>query len=139
VNASPHPSERELKRGVLELVLLRLLHDGPSYGYELVSEIARRSEGELEVKEGTLYPLLYRLEEQGWVTTGWETRDRGTPRKYYRLTPAGRVAFAERAEGWRRFRARIDGLLEMPATEGESGKRPAPVPAARCRTEAHQT
>jgi PadR family transcriptional regulator PadR len=118
-NAPPAP-DRELKRGVLELVILRLLLDGESYGYQLVTEIAERSAGELEIKEGTLYPLLYRLEEQGLVTTGWETPDRGAPRKYYRLTKAGRLAFAERAERWRRFRERIDTLIEPPAPKGET-------------------
>ena len=114
----PQLFERELKRGVLELVLLRLLLDGDSYGYELVTEIARRSDGELEVKEGTLYPLLYRLEELRWVTTDWETRERGTPRKYYRITPAGRAAFSRRVEAWRRFSGRIDALLATPAALG---------------------
>jgi PadR family transcriptional regulator PadR len=111
------PADRELKRGVLELVLLRLLQDRPAYGYELVSEIARRTEGELEIKEGTLYPLLYRLEEQGLVATGWETPERGAPRKYYRITDAGLQEFAERAERWRRFRDRVDAVIEPGARE----------------------
>jgi PadR family transcriptional regulator, regulatory protein PadR len=114
------PADRELKRGVLELVLLRLLQDRPAYGYELVSEIARRTEGELEIKEGTLYPLLYRLEEQGLVATGWETPERGAPRKYYRITEAGLHDFAERTQRWRRFRDRVDTVLEMTGSQEKS-------------------
>jgi PadR family transcriptional regulator PadR len=117
---SASAADRELKRGVLELVLLRLLQERPGYGYELVTEIARRSEGELEVKEGTLYPLLYRLEEQGLVETVWETPERGAPRKYYRITAAGRRAFEERLLRWRRFRDRIDELLEARGAGGGS-------------------
>jgi PadR family transcriptional regulator PadR len=111
MSAARQSPDRELKRGVLEMVLLRLLLDGPTYGYNLVSEIAARSAGELEVREGTLYPLLYRLEEQGLVRTEWDTPERGNPRKYYRLTAAGRRAFEERAEQWRRFARRIDELI----------------------------
>jgi len=115
MSAPRQSPERELRRGVLEMVLLRVLLEGPTYGYNLVSEIASRSEGELEVKEGTLYPLLYRLEEQGLVGTEWETPARGNPRKYYRLTAAGHSAFDERARQWRRFARRVDELIAVEA------------------------
>ncbi|HVS13573.1 MAG TPA: helix-turn-helix transcriptional regulator [Thermoanaerobaculia bacterium] len=111
MTAARQSPERELRRGVLEMVLLRVLMEGQAYGYNLVSEIAERSEGELEVKEGTLYPLLYRLEEQGLVRAEWDTPERGAPRKYYRITPEGKRAFAERAEQWRRFARRVDALI----------------------------
>ena len=103
--------ERELRRGVLDLIVLRVLADGPTYGYQLVTEVAERSEGELELHEGTLYPLLYRLEEQGLVRTEWDTPDRGAPRKYYRLTAPGRKRLEELRREWRRFSRRIDALL----------------------------
>jgi PadR family transcriptional regulator, regulatory protein PadR len=119
MSAARQSPDRELKRGVLEMVLLRLLLDGPTYGYNLVSEIAERSEGELEVKEGTLYPLLYRLEEQGLVRAEWETPERGTPRKVYRITATGRRTFEDRAEQWRRFARRVDALIG----QGEGGER----------------
>jgi len=112
MNAEPRPSlDRELKRGVTEMVLLRLLAEGPSYGYQLVGEVAERSGGGLELASGTLYPLLYRLEEQGWVETEWEDAERGARRKYYRLTAAGAERLEELAVAWRRFSAQIDALL----------------------------
>ena len=82
--------ERELKRGSLELIVLHLLASGEAYGYEIVSKLTAETNGALEVTDGTLYPVLYRLERAGSVTVRWETPERGVPRKYYRLTDAGR-------------------------------------------------
>jgi PadR family transcriptional regulator PadR len=119
MSAARQSADRELKRGVLEMVLLRVLLEGPTYGYNLVSEIAERSEGQLEVKEGTLYPLLYRLEEQGLVRAEWDTPKRGAPRKDYQITAEGRRAFEERTAQWRRFARRVDQLIAIPETGGE--------------------
>jgi PadR family transcriptional regulator PadR len=128
MSATRPASDRELKRGVLEMVLLRVLLDGPTYGYNLVSEIAARSGGELEVREGTLYPLLYRLEEQGLVVTEWNTPDRGNPRKYYRLTPAGRRALDQRVRQWQRFARRVDELIAAPPGDlSDADERPGSV------------
>lgn len=74
--------ERELKRGSLELVVMHLLAAGEAYGYEIVSRLTAESNGALEVTDGTLYPVLYRLERAKWVTVRWETPERGVPRKY---------------------------------------------------------
>ena len=86
--------ERELKRGSLELIVLHLLASGEAYGYEIVSKLTAETNGALEVTDGTLYPVLYRLERAGSVTVRWETPQRGVPRKYYRLTDAGRDELA---------------------------------------------
>ena len=77
---------RELKRGSLELIVLHLLDGGEAYGYEIVSKLTAETNGALEVTDGTLYPVLYRLERAGFVSVRWETPERGVPRKYYRLT-----------------------------------------------------
>src|ERR1700741_2834039 len=96
MKAKPPPDEqdrsieRELKRGVLELIVLHLLAAGEAYGYEIVTKLAERTGGALEVTDGTLYPVLYRLERAGHVKVRWETQERGVPRKYYRLTSSGR-------------------------------------------------
>jgi PadR family transcriptional regulator PadR len=120
MNAEPRPSlDRELKRGVTEMVLLRLLAEGPSYGYQLVGEVAERSRGGLELASGTLYPLLYRLEEQGLVDTEWADPERGARRKYYRLSRAGTLRLKELAAAWRRFSAQIDALLADAEEGGE--------------------
>lgn len=98
---------RELKRGTLELVLLALLRDGDRYGYEIVTEL----DGTFEMKEGTLYPVLYRLENAGLVESYWETQERGPARKYYRITPEGRVSLKLQTEEWRSFVAVVDQVL----------------------------
>jgi PadR family transcriptional regulator, regulatory protein PadR len=95
--------DRELKRGTLEVVLLRLLDEKERYGYELSAELAARSGGAFELKEGTLYPVLYRLEAAGQVEPYWATQERGVPRKYYRITPAGREALEQQLRAWSRF------------------------------------
>src|SRR6188474_1670643 len=85
---------RELRRGSLELIVLHLLAPGEAYGYEIVSKLVAETNGALEVTDGSLYPVLYRLERAGFVTVRWETPDRGVPRKYYRLTKAGHAELA---------------------------------------------
>lgn len=102
---------RELKRGTIELVLLTLLADRERYGYEIVSAIEEWSGGRLAVRDGTLYPVLYRLEEAGFVEPRWETPERGVPRKYYRITPAGTGELGRLTAEWREFAAGLDAIL----------------------------
>lgn len=105
--------DRELKRGSLELIVLHLLSLGEAYGYEIVTSLARRTNGALEVSDGTLYPVLYRLERAELVSVRWETADRGVPRKYYRLTPAGRAELDRLAGEWRAFAGAMNRLLKQ--------------------------
>jgi PadR family transcriptional regulator PadR len=90
--------ERELKRGSLELIVLHLLGPGEAYGYEIVTKLATRTNGALGVTDGTLYPVLYRLE-------------RGVPRKYYRLTDAGRDELGRLTHEWNAFATAMANLL----------------------------
>jgi PadR family transcriptional regulator, regulatory protein PadR len=113
--------ERELKRGSLELIVLHLLADGEAYGYEIVSKLTAETNGALEVTDGTLYPVLYRLERAGSVTVRWETPERGVPRKYYRLTDAGRDELARLTHEWTTFAKAMAKLLrpgKFPASKG---------------------
>ena len=103
---------RELKRGTIELVLLTLLEERERYGYEIVAVIEERSGGRLEVRDGTLYPVLYRLEEAGFVEPRWETQDRGVPRKYYRITDGGKEESMRLRAEWREFAAALTAILE---------------------------
>jgi len=103
--------DRELKRGTIEMVLLRLLAEEDRYGYELTAELAARSGGAFELKEGTLYPVLYRLEQAGSVEPYWETQDRGVPRKYYRITKSGRETLDSQIAGWEAFVGVVGALL----------------------------
>ncbi len=103
--------ERELKRGTLELLLLRILDDEPTYGYQLVRRLGERSGDRFKIKEGTLYPVLYRLEDAGLVAPEWSRPARGVPRKYYRLTDAGQDRVRQLTEAWGSFSAAVDAVL----------------------------
>jgi DNA-binding PadR family transcriptional regulator len=108
--------ERELKRGSLELIVLHLLDPGESYGYEIVTKLTTQSNGALGVTDGTLYPVLYRLERGGFVAVRWETPDRGVPRKYYRLTDEGREELGRLKAEWNAFANAMAKLLEQERT-----------------------
>ncbi|WP_186316240.1 PadR family transcriptional regulator [Catellatospora sichuanensis] len=88
--ASVSRLRRELARGTVELVVLSILNTGRCYGYELLKLVEQAGAGRLEVKEGTLYPLLHRLEDTGQITASWEAVGRTRPRKYYAITAGGR-------------------------------------------------
>ncbi len=103
--------DREMKRGTLEMIILKLLSERPMYGYELVSTLEARGGEQFQLKEGTLYPVLYRLENAGLIEPKWETLERGVPRKYYRLTRAGKEQLKSLLEDWRDFVAIVDGLI----------------------------
>jgi PadR family transcriptional regulator, regulatory protein PadR len=102
---------RELRRGSLELIVLHLLAAGEAYGYEIVSKLVAQTNGALEVTDGTLYPVLYRLERAGFVSVRWETPERGVPRKYYRLTEAGSAELAQLTNEWNTFASAMAALL----------------------------
>ena len=107
---------RELRRGSLELIVLHLLGAGEAYGYEIVSKLVAETNGALEVTDGSLYPVLYRLERAGFVSVRWETPERGVPRKYYRLTEAGRVELEQLTHEWVTFANAMSALLRPAAT-----------------------
>lgn len=110
-------SQRELLKGSLELMLLALLSREPLYGYRIVREVQARSAAVLNLREGSLYPALHRLEQTGLIEGYWQPRDDGADRRYYRITATGTAALAERAAEWRRFVTAVDGVI-APATEG---------------------
>jgi len=108
--------ERELKRGSIELVVLHVLSLGEAYGYEIVTKLAELTSTELTVSDGTLYPVLYRLERAGWVDVRWDTPERGVPRKYYRLTKAGRTELSTLTDEWNSFAKAMARLLRQERT-----------------------
>jgi PadR family transcriptional regulator PadR len=107
---------RELRRGSLELIVLHLLQPGEAYGYEISTKLAEQTGGALEVTDGTLYPVLYRLERAEFVEVRWETPDRGVPRKYYRLTPAGQNELGRLTQEWNSFSDAMARLLRRQET-----------------------
>ena len=108
--------ERELRRGSLELIVLHLLDRGEAYGYEIVTKLTTQSNGALGVTDGTLYPVLYRLERAGFVAVRWDTPERGVPRKYYRLTDQGREELGRLKTEWNAFAGAMAKLLGQERT-----------------------
>lgn len=96
----------QFKKGVLELCVLAMLNQKDCYGYELVEEISK----DIEISEGTIYPLLRRLSSEGYVTTYLMESQEGPPRKYYRLTEFGKKTYEELANEWIHF---IDGVSKI--------------------------
>jgi len=89
--------KKQFNKGILELVVLKFLNDKDHYGYSLINEIKKQSNEMLELKDGTLYPILYRLEDRSTIESYWETSNegRGKPRKYYRITITGKTRYEE--------------------------------------------
>ena len=95
--------DRELKRGSAELLILSLLDARPRHGYDLSKLIEARSGGELKFHIDSLYPLLYRLEERGWIKGAWVEKPDERRRRVYRLTPEGRRILAAQRRTWAAF------------------------------------
>lgn len=110
----------KLLTGALDMLILEVVSDGPTYGYEITQTVLARSRGSLELKEGSLYPALHRLERQKHLAAFWSEYE-GRRRKYYKLTAAGAKALAARRDEWRQFSAAVNGVLG-------SSPRTAPIP-----------
>jgi len=110
----------QLRRGSIQYCVLALLRDGDRYGFELTRALAD-ADG-LVTSEGTVYPLLARLRQEGLVETSWQESSQGPPRRYYRLTEDGHQALDAFTNQWRRFRDAIDDLLDEESTDGRSGR-----------------
>lgn len=95
--------DRELKKGSAELLILSLVENRPRHGYEISKLIEVRSQGSLSFNVASLYPLLYRLEDRGWIQGRWVERDGERRRRFYKLTPAGRKVLAAQRSVWREF------------------------------------
>ena len=95
--------DRELKKGSAELLILSLVETRPRHGYEISKLIEQRSNGRVRFKVASLYPLLYRLEERGWIAGKWIEKAGERRRRFYRLTAEGRRVLASQRNTWRTF------------------------------------
>ena len=95
--------DRELKKGSAELMILSIVESRPRHGYEIGKLIETRSQGQLKFHIASLYPLLYRLEERGWLQGRWVERAGQRRRRFYRLTPEGRRVLARQRDTWKAF------------------------------------
>lgn len=98
----------QFKKGVLELCVLSSLFKKDCYGYELVSTISRN----ITISEGTIYPLLKRLKDEGFFTTYLQESPEGPPRKYYRLTDLGRETKENLEAEWRKFVEGVNSIID---------------------------
>ena len=99
----PRILNRELKKGSAELLILSLIEARPRHGYEVSKLIERRSDGRLRFHVASLYPLLYRLEERGWVEGHWIEKAGQRRRRHYRLTAEGKKVLAVQRSMWESF------------------------------------
>lgn len=105
--------ERQMKKGVLDMLVLKLLESEPKYGYQIIQEMKEKSEEIFLLKDGTLYPILYRLEEDGLVVSRWsEPEGKQVPRKYYEITADGREALSQIQVIWKHISDGIRKIME---------------------------
>lgn len=97
-------------KGSLPLLILHTLSQGHSHGYRIAKEIRIKSSGVLDFKEGTLYPTLHSLEKQGLIES-YEEIEKGRTRRYYRLTPEGKVALERELAEWEQFARAVNVVL----------------------------
>ncbi|HEX4772412.1 MAG TPA: PadR family transcriptional regulator [Bryobacteraceae bacterium] len=107
---SPASPDQEWKKGSAEFLVLSLLEDKPRHGYDISKLIQIRSGGVLSFHVTTLYPLLYRLEERGWIVGRWVEKSEQRRRRYYSLTPAGRKVLRSQRQSWKEFVAAISRI-----------------------------
>ena len=102
---------QQLKKGVLEMLVLKLVCGGPTYGYQLLTRLKEESGGRFTLKEGTLYPILYRLEDDGLIQAQWSQGEgRTAPKKMYAATEAGRMENIRRLMVWQEFTETVNGF-----------------------------
>jgi transcriptional regulator len=104
-------TELDLVRGTLDLLILRTLASGPLHGYGIASRIRDRSEGQLLVLEGALYPALHRLESRALVSAEWGVTPTGRRARYYGLTPGGRQRLKTETATWKRYVDAVGRIL----------------------------
>ena len=111
VSQEPMELDRELLKGSINLLILRLLSQRDMYGYEIIQEAKRRSENAFQFKEGTLYPALHQLQQRGCLRSQWQTAESGRKRRYYSLTAKGRKLSQERRKSWTFFIDAVNAVL----------------------------
>lgn len=103
--------KQSLTKGTVPILLLEILSRGEAYGYELCKEIASRSDGVLEFGQGTIYPLLYKLEDKGWVSSERKPTPGGKERRYYSITDSGRKELELSKQTWEETSLAIGKVL----------------------------
>ena len=101
---------KELLKGSTELIVLSVLEGENMYGYQMIKELREKSENIFEFQEGTLYPILHKLEEKGWITSYWD-EVAGKKRKYYAITENGKKHLKSKKEEWQLFSTNVNKVI----------------------------
>ena len=107
----------DLLQGTLDMLILKAVSLGPLHGYGVLLRIHQISDKQLEIQQGSLYPALYRLEHQGWISSEWGESENHRKAKFYRLTAAGRRRLQSQTDKWNRLTAVILGIMSTKPEE----------------------
>jgi transcriptional regulator len=97
--------------GTLDMLVLKVLANGPLHGYGIATRLQQVSKDVLQVEEGSLYPSLYRMEQRGWLSSEWAPSDTGRRARFYRLTRSGRGQLKAETESWARLSQAVQAVL----------------------------
>ncbi|MGA7409174.1 MAG: PadR family transcriptional regulator [Bryobacteraceae bacterium] len=106
-------AKNDILQGTLALLVLKTLQAGPIHGWGITLHIQRISNDVLRVEEGSLYPALHRMEQEGWITAEWGLSDNNRRARYYRLTAAGRKQLAREEENWQSLTTAVARVLNF--------------------------
>src|SRR5881394_3497360 len=106
-------SKLDLLQGTLDLLILRTLQAGQQHGWAISERIQQLSRDVLRVNQGSLYPALHRLEQQGWIASEWGVSELGRRARFYHLTAGGRKQLQEESDQWEQFAAAIGRVLRL--------------------------
>jgi transcriptional regulator len=120
---SERTEKADVLQGTLTLLVLQTLQAlGPLHGYGIARRIEQISKDVLQLNQGTLYPALLRMEQEGWITSRWGSSDKNRKAKYYSITAAGRKRLAQETEDWKRMSTTIERFLTIdPGSLAEEG------------------
>jgi PadR family transcriptional regulator PadR len=107
-----HEWSAEFKKGGVQLSILALLSQGKKYGFQIIKELREKTNGYFDLKEGTLYPALHRLEKRGYLKSEWVTEKDRPPRKYYVLTKEGKKVLKSASSEWHQMVDSMKNVLE---------------------------
>lgn len=101
----------KLISGTLEMLILQVVQPEPTYGYEITQEVLKRSQGTFQLKEGSLYPALHRMEREKLLESYWVEPESGRRRKYYRITAKGKKTLEAKRAQWQQFSLGVNGIM----------------------------
>lgn len=109
--------KNDILQGTLALLVLKTLQQGPMHGWGITLHIQQISNEVLRVEEGSLYPALHRMEQEGWIRAEWGVSENNRRARYYKLTSAGRKQLAEEEKNWQRLTAAVASILNFAAAK----------------------